>query len=66
MKASILALLLMSSLGLASVQTQVNQCSGNAQCGGGQSSKQKGKRALASLFRRDPDFNFAMHILGKT
>jgi len=66
MKSSILAVLLMSSLGLASVQTQVNQCSGNAQCGGGQTSKQKaGKRAIMSLFRRDPEFDFAMSILGK-
>jgi hypothetical protein len=70
MKTSILALLLTSSLAIASVQTQVSKCSGSASCGGSQSNKQnfsggKLKRDIASLFRRsDPEFDFAMHILG--
>lgn len=66
MKSSILAVLLMSSLGLASVQTQVNQCSGGATCGGSQTSKQKGgRRDLSSLFQRDPETDFAMKVFGK-
>ena len=59
-------LLLMGSTALASVQ--VNNCWGNSggcKQGGGQTTKVKGgRRSLQELFRRDPDFEFAMGILG--
>ena len=59
-------LLLMSSTALASVQ--VNNCWGNGGgCtqGGAQTTKVKGgRRSLQELFQRDPDFEFAMGILG--
>ena len=62
------AMLLMSSVALASVQ--VNNCWGNSggcKQGGGQTTKVKGgRRSLQALFQRDPDFEFAMGVLGKT
>ena len=73
---SALLVLLMSTLALASTKnTQITEINGNGNTN--TNGKQSGndirtklnvnaaRRSLSSLFRRDPEFEFAMGILGK-